>query len=601
MPRGRSGSISDVVASLWGGGDIQVDPGVEMQDMRLVGPGRKVINKTGAALADGAAVALKTFNVGTYLADVVAADSNSATALYKKVIGFANGAIADNAVGTIVDWIVLVDVNTSAGAAGDYVYLKNDGTGAWEAVANADYNVLGVIFRSHATSGVVVLSKDKSIMPLLADTSLSLSASGIAVNLAAGSGLDVVAGLRIAGAAAGAGLTGGAGNPLNVTANADGSIVVSADDVQLGRVAGATAPAAGATAAIYGISKLHAAPAVADTPVVAGANLSLTAGAGLTGGGDLTANRTFDAVANADGSIVVNANDIQLGRIAGATAPAAGATAAIYGVSKLHAAPAVADTPVVAGANLSLTAGAGLTGGGDLTADRTFDVVANADGSIIANANDVQLGRIAGATAPSAGATAAIYGVSKLHAAPAVADTPVVAGANLTLTAGNGLTGGGNLTADRTFDIGAGPGIDVQANDIAVYANIRMAGETVAYESIGAEGAVAANAIELELQLKNWLDADHALQREWIVQVSDSQYFDTDAATTTMQIGSGAKGTINAGSGTATIHVTSDANGELSLRVNEVGAKTVYLSTREAAGANGSPMRKKAKQALVFA
>ena len=43
---------------------------------------------------------------------------------------------------------------------------------------------------------------------------------------------------------------------------------------------------------------------------------TLTAGAGLTGGGDLTANRTFDVGANADGSITVNANDIQVGVLA---------------------------------------------------------------------------------------------------------------------------------------------------------------------------------------------------------------------------------------------------------------------------------------------
>lgn len=43
----------------------------------------------------------------------------------------------------------------------------------------------------------------------------------------------------------------------------------------------------------------------------------------------------------------------------------------------------------------TMTAGAGLTGGGSLAADRTFDVVANADGSIVVNANDVQVGVLA--------------------------------------------------------------------------------------------------------------------------------------------------------------------------------------------------------------
>lgn len=42
-----------------------------------------------------------------------------------------------------------------------------------------------------------------------------------------------------------------------------------------------------------------------------------------------------------------------------------------------------------------ITAGAGLTGGGDLSADRTLDVVANADGSLVVNANDIQVGVLA--------------------------------------------------------------------------------------------------------------------------------------------------------------------------------------------------------------
>ncbi|WP_439684864.1 hypothetical protein MNJPNG_04980 [Cupriavidus oxalaticus] len=40
-------------------------------------------------------------------------------------------------------------------------------------------------------------------------------------------------------------------------------------------------------------------------------------------------------------------------------------------------------------------AGAGLTGGGDLSADRTFNVVANADGSIVVSADDVKVGVLA--------------------------------------------------------------------------------------------------------------------------------------------------------------------------------------------------------------
>lgn len=39
---------------------------------------------------------------------------------------------------------------------------------------------------------------------------------------------------------------------------------------------------------------------------------------------------------------------------------------------------------------------------------------------------------------------------------------------SVTLTAGAGLTGGGDISASRTFDVGAGTGITVNANDVAV-------------------------------------------------------------------------------------------------------------------------------------
>jgi hypothetical protein len=57
--------------------------------------------------------------------------------------------------------------------------------------------------------------------------------------------------------------------------------------------------------------------------------------------------------------------------------------------------------------------------------------------------------------------------------------TSAKADSSLTLTAGAGLTGGGDLSAGRTFDVGAGTGILANANDVAVDkasdANVRAA------------------------------------------------------------------------------------------------------------------------------
>ena len=109
---------------------------------------------------------------------------------------------------------------------------------------------------------------------------------------------------------------------------------------------------------------------------------------------------------------------------------------------RLTAAANVTITPAAIGAvptSRILTAGAGLTGGGDLTADRAFDI--GAGSGIIVNASDVALDTTSTRNTD--------------HAA-------------VTLTAGAGLTGGGTLEASRTFDIGAGAGITVNANDVAL-------------------------------------------------------------------------------------------------------------------------------------
>lgn len=64
---------------------------------------------------------------------------------------------------------------------------------------------------------------------------------------------------------------------------------------------------------------------------------------------------------------------------------------------------------------------------------------------------------------------------------------------SLSLTAGNGLTGGGDLTTDRTFAVGAGNGITVNANDIALATSV--AGDGLAYGAGGILNVVGINGI----------------------------------------------------------------------------------------------------------
>lgn len=95
----------------------------------------------------------------------------------------------------------------------------------------------------------------------------------------------------------------------------------------------------------------------------------------------------------------------------------------------------VAVDSTVARTTTDILAGAGLTGGGSIAADRTLTVGAG-DG-ITVNADDVAV------------------------------DATVVR-TTRSIVSGNGLTGGGTLAADRTLAVGAGSGISVAADSVAV-------------------------------------------------------------------------------------------------------------------------------------
>jgi hypothetical protein len=99
-----------------------------------------------------------------------------------------------------------------------------------------------------------------------------------------------------------------------------------------------------------------------------------------------------------------------------------------------------------------IVSGAGLTGGGDLSADRALAVGAGTGITVAADSvstNDSQIvhDNLSGF-------------VANEH----------VDHSGVTLTAGAGLTGGGDITASRSFAVGAGTGITVNADDVAITA-----------------------------------------------------------------------------------------------------------------------------------
>lgn len=121
-------------------------------------------------------------------------------------------------------------------------------------------------------------------------------------------------------------------------------------------------------------------------------------------------------------------------------------------------------------ADRSITAGNGLTGGGNLTSDRDFGVGQGYGISVTADAVAVNTSEVVVTTGTQTIAGSKTFSSAVTLSTQATATGHAVAAAR-TITAGSGLAGGGDLTADRTLNIGQGYGITVNADDIAVNTN----------------------------------------------------------------------------------------------------------------------------------
>jgi hypothetical protein len=171
-------------------------------------------------------------------------------------------------------------------------------------------------------------------------------------------------------------------------------------------------------------------------------NTTISAGAGLTGGGDLSANRTLNVSYGSTAGTATEGND---SRLSNARTPTAHkSTHAIGGTDVLSP----SDIGAVS-TSRSISAGTGLSGGGDLTADRTFSVAYGTISGTAAQGND---SRLSDARTPTAHKSTHATGGSDALAPSDIGAVPTAR----SISAGTGLTGGGDLTADRTLTVSYG-------------------------------------------------------------------------------------------------------------------------------------------------
>jgi hypothetical protein len=268
----------------------------------------------------------------------------------------------------------------------------------------------------HVDGSIVVGADDVRLSPTL-QTAISTNTTDVAALSSTVTALSstqaaqdaAIATLGAVNYVGGAGLVGGSGalslggtRTFDIGQNADNSVVVNVSDIQINpalqtAISASTSNVAALTGVVAGhTSTLSAYGSAIDTLE----GIELEAGAGMTGGGFLNGSKvTFNIGEHFDSSITVEADAI---RVSTALQTAITTTA-----DDLEALTAVVDDLVANGGgggggssvplSRTLTPGAGLVGSAalDLSADRTFDIGQNADGSIVVNADDIQVGILA--------------------------------------------------------------------------------------------------------------------------------------------------------------------------------------------------------------
>ena len=196
----------------------------------------------------------------------------------------------------------------------------------------------------------------------------------------------------------------------------------------------------------------------------------------------------------------------------------------------------VADEHVAHG-DVTITAGAGLTGGGTIASTRTLAVGAGT--GVTVNANDVAIGQavatdsnvlfanitgsnISGsasgslqnlsvtdnisATNISASVVQATQGTIDIHSLSGYVANENIDHSSVSITAGAGLTGGGTIASTRDIAVGAGTGVTVNANDVAIgqavatdsdveFATITTTGNITAQGDIIAENYIVSSSV----------------------------------------------------------------------------------------------------------
>ena len=200
---------------------------------------------------------------------------------------------------------------------------------------------------------------------------------------------------------------------------------------------------------------------MADVVINVGAVSAITAGTGLTGG-TITGTGTIAASFGTSAGTICEGNDARLTAPVAPLAHASTHTAAGSDPLTLSQAQITnlgTDLAAKVAGTRQVIAGTGMGGGGALSADVTLNVSYGTSGTTACVGNDARLSNArtpsTHASTHSAGQSDAIT-ITQAQVTSLVSDLAAKALGATTMTAGTGLTGGGDLTANRSFAVAYG-------------------------------------------------------------------------------------------------------------------------------------------------
>ena len=450
---------------------------------------------------------IQSIDVGATGVDILQGSETLGNGTIRYYIRSIDGGTYTNA--TESGNVITIDGDINAirgGFSGSGLLSYNSGTGAFTTTAD---NYASWKFTT-GSSGDVSISSDERLT-FSGGTGISVSHSGSTITVTNTNTADIT------GVGAGAGMTGGGTNG-DVTLNVIGGngITVAADEITTDDTY-IKALFSGGT----GITYSNGAISLTDTGYVTG----VTAGSGLAGGG--TSGTV--TLTHADTSSQASVNNSGRTYIQDVTLDT-------YG----HVTGLTSATETVVDTNTTYTAGTGLTLVGtefrnsitqytDALARGAVSVTdAGGDGSLAYNSTS----GVITYTGPSASQVRAHFsagtGINISSGSISTDDSAInihnlsgyVANENIdhssvTLTAGAGLTGGGTIASNRTFTVGAGSYITVNADDVAVQATVtNTSNMIVARDASGnfAAGTITATATQAQyadLAEKYEADADY--------------------------------------------------------------------------------------------